>query len=261
MKSNDYWGSRARDALYNKQLGIAERQLAKEYQRSANKTKKDLEILYAEIIDATTDGSLLVSDLYKYNKYYDLLNNLNQELNRLGIKEQKIYEDNLIHMYKENCKLIGKEIAFNPRVSNDRVKTAINNIWCPDGKAWSDRIWTNKALLVEKIKNGVIDSVARGDSKDRLVKDLMETFNQGFRMADRIARTEIAHVQVQSSLDTYKDAGIEYYEILTAQDDSVCDECYENTEPIPIDQGVVGVNLPPFHPNCRCDIVAVIQEV
>jgi NAD+--asparagine ADP-ribosyltransferase len=46
------------------------------------------------------------------------------------------------------------------------VKKAINGVWCGDGKNWSDRIWSNKTLLQERIREGVVDSIASGMSKD-----------------------------------------------------------------------------------------------
>lgn len=47
---NKYWIQRNRDLLYNKELGIAERQLADEYIRCLNETQTDIELLYQEII-------------------------------------------------------------------------------------------------------------------------------------------------------------------------------------------------------------------
>ena len=44
------------------------------------------------------------------------------------------------------------------------------------------------------LEKGLVDCVSRGVSKDELVKTLMETFNVGYRKADRIARTELSYV-------------------------------------------------------------------
>jgi hypothetical protein len=44
------------------------------------------------------------------------------------------------------------------------------------------------------LEKGLVDCVTRGVSKDELVKTLMETFNVGYRKADRIARTELSYV-------------------------------------------------------------------
>jgi NAD+--asparagine ADP-ribosyltransferase len=67
-------------------------------------------------------------------------------------------------------------------------------IWCQDGKHWSSRIWTNKSALQEKIKNGLVDCVARGVSKEELVKELMNDMNVGYYEAQRIARTELTFI-------------------------------------------------------------------
>jgi hypothetical protein len=64
--------------------------LAKEYNRLFQKTKRDLLDLYYDITE--TADEVLVSDLYKFNRYYDLLNNLNAELVKLGEKEIAITE-------------------------------------------------------------------------------------------------------------------------------------------------------------------------
>ena len=253
MKSKDYWGWRDRDLLYNKQLEKAEGQLAKEYLRVFKKTKRDLLELYYEI---SNGEDVLVSDLYKFNKYYDLLNNLNAELVKLGEKEIAITELTLGQMYERNSKLIDKELGFNSNLSPEKITTAINATWCSDNKKWTDRVWNGKQGLEEKVRQGLVDCVARGDSKDRLVKQLMETFDIGYRQSDRLVRTELAYVQTRSTIDTYKEANVEYYEILTAEDEGVCDICDSADGKYRIDDTT---HLPPFHPNCRCSILAVIE--
>lgn len=258
MKSKDYWGTRERDMLYNRRLEVAEKQLAKEYQRCFTKTKRDLVNLYNEI--SSNADEVLVSDLYRYNKYYDLLNNLNAELVRLGEKEIAITELALSQLYESNSKQIRKELGFNSNFANKDVATAINSVWATDNKKWSERVWNGKQQLEETVKQGLVDCIVRGDSKDRLVKELMTKYNQAFNRADRLVRTELAYVQNRSTLDTYQEAGIEYYQVLTAGDDNVCSVCEDSDEAIRVDQAIPGITMPPFHPNCRCALLAVFNK-
>lgn len=265
MKSK-YWVERNRDLLYNQQLGVAERQLADEYIRCLEKTKIDLELLYQQIISDNVNGrEVIASDLYKYNRYYELINHLQENLSALGIKENEIYDERLTKMYLNNSQLTTIELdkpflnnAFSPIVDESRIKTAINAVWCNDGMNWSERVWRNKAFLTERIKQGLVDCVARGASKDDLVKQLMKDFNVGFNQADRIARTELSHIQNKATVDKYAEAGVKYYQYYATKDDKTCDEeCGELDGKIfPVDDTE---HLPPQHPNCRCTVLAVLE--
>ena len=261
---SNYWAQRQRDSIYNRQLKIAEEQLAKEYQRCFEATYGKLSALYDEITIASGDGTLLISDLYKYNRYYELMNALNSNLNKLGQKEIEIYEENLKRMYLTNSQLIIDELGYykgsGVYANENSIRTAIDAIWCQDGKHWSGRIWTNKAALQERVKKGMVDCIARGVSKDELVKQLQKDFDVGFREADRIARTELTYIQNQSTYDKYKEAGIEKYEFLAELDDRTSDICRATHGKIfRMSDATVGVNYPPLHPNCRSTVLAVLD--
>lgn len=259
---SNYWQFRELDRLYNRNMKIADKNLAAQYIRCFNKTQKLLVDLYYDLMEGKVgDRDILVSDLYKYNKYYDLLNNINANLTELGLSEQEIYSDTLSNMYIRNSELISNQLGkFNIEVSNEKVKSAINTVWCQDGKNWSDRIWDNKQLLNERIQNGIVDCVARGTSKDELVKQLQRDFNVGFNQADRIARTELSYVQNQSTKDRLTEYGIEKYEILATDDERTCEDCFgEEGAVYNLADAKVGINYPPFHANCRCVVLAVIE--
>ena len=111
------------------------------------------------------------------------------------------------------------------------------------------------------MEKGLIDCVSRGTSKDELVKTLMADFDIGFRSADRIARTELSYIQNQATLDKYNEAGVKKYEILAAHDARTCDICSEmNGKIFELSKAQAGVNMPPFHPNCRCAVLGVIDD-
>lgn len=249
-----YWDQREEDRLYNSTLGVAEKQLAAEYRRVFKKTQSELLTLYNELVNEK--GEILVSDLFRFNRYYELLNELQQSLYKLGIKEEILYEKIFADYYKENCKIIGNQFHWNFPLDDDEVKKAINGVWCADGKNWSDRIWSNKTLLQERIREGIVDCVASGASKDQLVKRLMEDFNVGLHQAERIARTELAYIRNKSSLESYERMGESKYEILANQaDDESCGSQHQKV--FLISEAQVGVNFPPFHPNCKCCIIPV----
>lgn len=261
---SNYWKQRQRDTIYNQQLQVAQSQLANEYRRCFEATYTKLSALFDEIVESSKDGSLLISDLYKYNRYYDLMNELNKNLTKLGLKEIEIYEYNLKALYLTNSELITDEIGYYKSsifVDENSVKKAIDAVWCQDGKHWSSRVWGNKAGLQEIIQKGLVDCIARGVSKNELIKELQDKFElRGYYEAERIARTELTYIQNQSTYDKYKEAGIEKYEFLAEIDKRTSDICREKNGKIyRMDEAEVGVNMPPLHPNCRSTILAVIE--
>ena len=248
-----YWEAREQEALYNELLKEGEKQLIAQYRRSAYTVLSLLLDLYA-------GGVPTITDIYKYNRYYELLGLLNNNLKALGAKEVAITTTLLTDMYIKNKAIIGDGNMLLP-TSPKEVEMVINKIWCADGKHWSSRIWTHKDELANKLRNGIVDCISRGVSKDELTKELMRIYGTEFYKADRIARTELNYVQNQSTLNRYKEMGVEKYKILSTHDGRTCDKCADLDGKIfPIDKAEIGVNFPPFHPRCRDTIVAVIDK-
>lgn len=245
-----YWEAREQEALYNELLKEGEKQLITQYRRSAYTVLSLLLDLYA-------GGVPTITDIYRFNRYYELLGLLNNDLKALGAKEVAITTTLLTDMYIKNKAIIGDASMLLP-TSPKEVEMVINKIWCADGKHWSSRIWTHKDELANKLRNGIVDCISRGVSKDELTKELMRIYGTEFYKADRIARTELSYVQNQSTLNRYKEMGVEKYKILSAHDGRTCDKCADLDGKIfPIDKAEIGVNFPPFHSNCRDTILAV----
>ena len=261
---SNYWADRTFKTRINLQ-DIQEqkflKQLAKEYKATGNRVIERLGALYNELLQATANNTLLASDLYKYNKLYEVLPYINAQLRALGEQEIKITEQNLTTMYNLTSSTVGKSIGFDV-INPNSAKIAVQEVWCADGKSWSTRLWGDKTALQEKLQAGLLDCVTRGASKDELIKTLMMSFSIGFNSSSRIARTELTHIQNKATLDKYKEAGIKKYQFLATNDDRTCEEDKElNGKVFLISEAQVGVNFPPIHPNCRCSILAVTEEV
>ena len=119
MKSKQYWADR-KEYIYNRVIIDVEKELAQEYIRCAETTKANLSALLDEI-EASGTENVLISDLYKFNRYYDLLNNLNANLTKLGRKEITILENAFRKMYLTNSQLIGDELSFSFPINEEAV--------------------------------------------------------------------------------------------------------------------------------------------
>ena len=75
--------------------------------------------------------------------------------------------------------------------------------------------------------------------------------------AKRLVITETQVAQQSGALEGYRKSGVvEKVRIISAGDKKVCGVCEDHDDSIiPLDEAVVGDNICPFHPNCRCTVV------
>lgn len=121
---DNYWQDRlekAQYALYNKTANDSARELAEQYLRIEKDIQTKIELLYDEITRNAIGRKLSVADLYSYNKYYDMLNDLRQQMNDLGIKEYRIMDRKLQQMYRQNRGIVGKQLGITTRVDRNKV--------------------------------------------------------------------------------------------------------------------------------------------
>lgn len=264
-----YWAERAKKEnrkLYEQTLEEFQKECARDYKGALVRIKADIVKLFDTITKEMENGEPITMDqLYKYNRYLRLQKRMNEELQRLGEKEIKLSQKKYELMGKYCSARIRDEAAKDGAaqasfllLDDQKIQQLVNSIWCNDGKHWSERVWDNQKRLQTSIEKGLMDAVARGLSKDELVKDLQTRFETGFSNADRIARTELAYIQNKSTLESYKKAGITEVKTIVADDERMCDVCGRKEGLVtPIGAARPGTAFL-FHPNCRCDIVPIM---
>lgn len=99
-----------RDEVFNSSVGKVEAQLISAYKVAAASITKDLTSLYKEI---TANEDYLLSDLYRYDRYYKVLNDINNNLFTLGEKEISILGEELKSFYITNSQLITDKLGKN----------------------------------------------------------------------------------------------------------------------------------------------------
>lgn len=275
MSKSNYWERRIQqqtDLLFDKTLLDTEKELKKKYKQALEDTLADIKDLWDKLQKESADGVIRPNDLYRYNRYFQVKNNLNERLKRLGLSEDKIYRRKFMNTYFDTQDMLSEYVAYltkQPQMKptnsftmeqQNAAEKVLESIWCSDGKHWSDRIWSNKNKLQDRIEKGLMDCISRGVSKDELVKTLMDDFGKGFSDADRIARTELTYVQNQAAKDRYEAAGIKKYQYLAEIDSRTSNICKElNGKEFNFTVSSVGVNMPPMHTNCRSTIIPVVE--
>lgn len=120
--------------------------------------------------------------------------------------------------------------------------------------------------LIDSIRHHIFRGVAEGQSihevaraiTDSGLKPLENKTLTAYQRASLIARTEIARSMTTGRLQSYANYGVEKVKILTAGDDNVCPICRKAEKKIyTLKQAS---NLVPFHPACRCSVIAHIEH-
>lgn len=87
--------------------------------------------------------------------------------------------------------------------------------------------------------------IGRRDAEGNLTGKTYEAY--------RLLYNEAAHVSEQAKLAAYEEDGIEELEIVTTLDSKTCGDCGpRDGKTVKVKDAVEGVNIPPFHVNCRC---------
>jgi SPP1 gp7 family putative phage head morphogenesis protein len=263
-----YWARRQaaiQEKLMKQSQKKIDKQLVKYYQTAAKHVIDDFERVYDKILIQQAEGKEVTPALlYRLDSYWQMQGQLRNELQRLGEKQvallTKEFELNFFDIYYS----IAPEgmTAFNT-IDTAGAQQLINAIWLSDNKTFSQRIWDNIGRLTETLNEQFISIVATGKKTTELKNILQERFGVSYSKANTLVRTELTHIQTVAAKQRYMDYGLEQYEILGNDDDSCGNhsvDCHNmDGKKFYYHEMVIGKNAPPFHPNCRCSIIPVVE--
>lgn len=263
-----YWAKRQAkllEALSNKSERQIQKQLTAYYQAAAKKVIKEFESTYEKIVaQAEADKEITPALLYKLNSYWEMNGQIRAELRKLGEKEVALLTKEFEAHFFDIYYAIAPEgmTAFNT-INQDAARQLINAVWLADGKTFSQRVWGNVEGLVESLNEQLIYVVATGKKTTELKQLLQDRFGVSYSKANTLVRTELAHVQTVAAKQRYQDYGLKEYEILGNEDDDCGNhspDCHKmDGKKFLYAEMVIGKNAPPFHPNCRCSIIPVVE--
>ena len=257
----EYWAQRAaktQAALTEKSIKDTEKQLVKYFQATMNNVIGQFQETYMDILSSIEEGRAPTpADLYKLDKYWKMQGAMKVELEKLGNKTAKLLSKQFMDEYENIYKAFAiTDDLFFQEFDRQAAQLMINQIWCADGKSWSSRIWTNTEKLQEALNEGLLDCLITGKQTKELKQRLVKEFDVAFNRADRLVRTEMAHIQTQAARQRYLDSGISEVEVWADKDERRCEVCgelhmkrYSIYDVMPI----------PAHSNCRCAIIPVVE--
>lgn len=247
----DYWKRRdliERVRLFNLTEDEIRKLLKREYLRVYKEVRTDL----LDLIN-TLPPTATADQLYREDKFFKLLSELQYKLDNLALVEKDLLEQTFSNYYISNASLIGEDVSTLP-VDNARVLKAINSNWAGDGKNFSDRIWSDKRNLLNSLQQGILDTIATGKNWGELSKKIQRDFGTSYNNSRRLVRTELSHIQNISSLDKYQAEGVQ--EVRYVAENDCCEDCRQHNGKV---FDIIKAPAIPVHPNCRCTYIPVVQ--
>ena len=265
---NSYWAKRQakiQEELAKQSQKKIEKQLIKYYGNTAKKVMAEFENTYNKILAQQAEGKEVTPALlYQLDSYWQMQGQLRNELRKLGEKQIALLTKEFELAFFDVYYSIAPEgmTAFST-IDSAGAQQLINAIWLADGKNFSQRIWNNTERLLETLNEQLVLTVASGRKTTELKHLLQERFGVSYSRAEMLVRTELAHVQTVAAKQRYEDYGLKEYEILGNDDDSCGNhsvDCHNmDGKKFLYSEMVIGKNAPPFHPNCKCSIIPVVD--
>lgn len=182
------------------------------------------------------------------------------ELDAVDGMARKVFTEGYNHTIFEVQKgfNLGWEIG---QIDERKLEKIISKPWAADGKHFSNRIWEQKAQLIDEMHNQLTRSVILGKVPDDAIKAISDKFNVSKNQAGRLVMTEQAYFHSVSQKEAFEELDVEEYEIVATLDSHTSAICQDlDGEHFPMKEYQPGSTAPPFHPWCRSVTVPYFED-
>ena len=153
------------------------------------------------------------------------------------------------------------DFSFTKRVTKEYFDFLAKKPWTSDGKTFSDRIWKDQGKLVDELYKEFTVAATRGANFKEASKRMSRKMNVSYKKCLRLLNTEDSFFSNKAVMDAYKKSTADEYMILATLDRRTCEICgSQDTNHYKIKDAKIGINMPPFHPNCRCTTTVYFED-
>lgn len=250
----NYWDKRTTQNR-DKAIKLAKSYSAREKKLFQDAYRKILNALNAVMVQGTE--GLTRTELWQLKEYMELRSIIEKECTGLAQEQLHLVDAAIEDAFETTIGRTMKDFESDGFVSflqtTERMREQVlNTNW--SGENYSSRVWNNRNALATKLQGAMEDMIILGKSPNEVKRRLADEMGVGWRVADRLMRTESAHIFTAASLATYKDYGVKQVKWL-GKTSGNCDVCAERNGMI-FELGTEPTL--PAHPNCTCCYSPVI---
>lgn len=189
--------------------------------------------------------------IYKLNRLEGLQLSIMKQQLGLSSEEAALIGDHLLSYTISTYEGVHGLIPFNQFDGRAAKQVGQKIIQDTD---FEKRLLANREKLADYLNNDIAKGIARGDSYDKLSKQIIDRFDGvSRRSAYRLLYTEGTRMFNRANSEAFAEAGINQYRYCTAGDNRVCSDCKALEGNVyDISEARDGINYPPMHPWCRC---------
>lgn len=198
----------------------------------------------------------------QFTRLQGLISQVDSRLIELANSQQITIDEFLYKTFETTYYETGYSLAIGTGIGskftplNSRaIRQAITHPW--SGDMFSQLIWDNRNELVKQMRKTIVNGLIRGSSVQRMSRELSKKFNNAYKSSLRLIRTETAHVIESATAEAREEYEVKQYQIVATLDNRTSSTCQDlDGEIFNTKDRQVGVNYPPFHPNCRTTTIS-----
>jgi len=208
-------------------------------------------------IDHSKDGIMTLTT----TQQQQLTASMNAKLKATGLKLGKSEVEKVTSLlaevfsatYYKNAFVMESGLKANLKfniIKPEFIQAAVNTEF--KGEMFSDRIWKNKAGLIDSIQSSLVDAYKGKKTIDKIGREIRQRFEVTAYESQRLVSNENARVQSQAIDEIGRSAGVEQQMYLATLDGKTSAECAA------LDGKVWGIDdpekvtPPEVHVGCRC---------
>ena len=287
LTNQEYWARRA-DRVASQIYGIAEKDYVKierMFKRATTEINKDVRNLYAKhavmqekpIYKKLSDGTRVIAGQREMmalkksiktdramkrtqKRVSEILMSLSHAQNA-QMKEtlRKLATNSFNRNMFEIQQRVGYGVSFNV-LTDTQINAILKNKTF--GRDFSGSVWENRRRLGIQTNRILQSGLTQGFSTQTMTMLLQNKMKSGYKVAERLMRTEITSIYNQADVKAYEESGIvEQFQFVATLDERTSEQCQELDGKIfKVADSIVGVNTPPIHPNCRSTTVPYFDD-
>ncbi|HDR4683574.1 phage head morphogenesis protein [Bacillus cereus] len=250
---------------YLTRKGFDYNELMKSLNRSEIKDRKESLLNFLDKLkDMDTEISKRIAedvnvhlDKRKLSRLDAIISEMLIQTGEYSLKDEQMIRDQLKEVYRETLFRNKFELAglgINTPVytlNNKIVDKVLSYPW--NGENFSNRIWNNKQVMLQKLREALVQGVLQGLHADEVAEKFAVIMTVPLHRAQATVYTETAFIYGQAQLDSYDEAEIDKYKLHVTFDNVTSKICraLDASKIYLASEARAGINYPPLHTRCR----------
>lgn len=236
--------------------------LLKAYKKQLNLVRNEIYAIWGKY---TVNGELLISNSLRLSIMRDMEKRLVKMATELGNIDKNITTEILSTMvsdsYYKTAFAIDKVCDFSTSFSlltKELIESMVFREY--KGEMFSDRIWKNKKLLINRLKDVINNGIIQGKNSDIIAKTITKEFGVSAYESKRLIRTEMARVTAEAQDQIYKNSNVVNKVMWVSTLDNKTSEICQELDGKLFDKDDDSKPSCPAHPFCRSRYVGIVDD-